>query len=334
MFDVQQTRAVAALLSLQCRLQLSEGDFDGASRTIQTGMSLSRHLTKGPATLIQYLVGIAIESVMLGLVDEWIQVPGSPNLYWSLTALPSNLPDLQASIRYELDTLYRSFPKLRKIDREKMEPAQVQSLVYEIIDSISQIEESGAKPWQMRLTFGVLTARAYPDAKQYLLDRGDSKEQIEAMPSLQVVLAHLMSLYEKIHDDTLKWTSVPYYEGRAGMEQVEKEVRSLRDTPGAVLIGLLFPAVLKVYEAGVRADRNIAALRCAEAIRLQASKDGGKLPATLADIKVVPVPRDPATGNSFEAGYKVDGSAGSLDVGPVTGKPGLPAKRYTFSAAK
>jgi hypothetical protein len=63
-------------------------------------------------------------------------------------------------------------------------------------------------------------------------------------------------------------------------------------------------------------DRQIAALRCVEAIRLYAAAHDGKLPAKLADITEVPVPVDPVNGKEFD--YKLKEGKATL-YGPPPG---------------
>ena len=114
--NIQHLRMVAGLLTSRCRLELSERRFDDALRTLQTGFALARDLGNGD-TLIQDLVGIAIGSIMFGQVQEWMQMPGSPNLFWALTDLPAPLVNTAPAMRSELTTLYRSFPPLREVLR-------------------------------------------------------------------------------------------------------------------------------------------------------------------------------------------------------------------------
>jgi hypothetical protein len=49
-----------------------------------------------------------------------------------------------------------------------------------------------------------------------------------------------------------------------------------------------------------------AQLRTIEAIRLHAHQNGGRLPASLTEIKSVPVPLDPYTNKPFEYALKDD----------------------------
>ena len=70
-------------------------------------------------------------------------------------------------------------------------------------------------------------------------------------------------------------------------------------SPRAWLPGLVLPAVggVKVHEA--RSSRQLAALQIIEALRAFAAQSGGKLPASLVEIKDVPIPLNPVTGKMF-----------------------------------
>jgi hypothetical protein len=63
-------------------------------------------------------------------------------------------------------------------------------------------------------------------------------------------------------------------------------------------------------QAETRLDRRVAALRVVEAIRIHAAANDGKLPDTLDEVTIVPVPIDPATSTPFE--YIREGEAARL----------------------
>src|SRR5262245_23268196 len=96
--EVQQLRLLAAALKVRFRGQVAAGDFDGAVRSAKTMFALARHLGEHP-TLIGDLVGIAIAFIATGPLDEMIQQPGCPNLYWALTDLPRPLIDLRKGMQ-------------------------------------------------------------------------------------------------------------------------------------------------------------------------------------------------------------------------------------------
>ena len=53
----------------------------------KTMFAMSRHLGEHP-TLIGNLVGIAIANIAIVPLEEMLEQPGCPNLYWALTNLP------------------------------------------------------------------------------------------------------------------------------------------------------------------------------------------------------------------------------------------------------
>ena len=98
--DVQQMRGLARALAVRFRAEVALGHFDDAIRTAKTMFAMSRHLGEHP-TLIGDLVGIAIASIAIAPLEEMLNQPGCPNLYWALTNLPSPLISLRTGIEGE-----------------------------------------------------------------------------------------------------------------------------------------------------------------------------------------------------------------------------------------
>ncbi len=82
--DIQAFRTVVQLLAARARLEMHRGQTDKAIQSVQTGLALARHLSEEP-TLIAGLVGIASGMMMLNRVEELIQQPQTPSLYWAFT---------------------------------------------------------------------------------------------------------------------------------------------------------------------------------------------------------------------------------------------------------
>jgi hypothetical protein len=334
LLDAQPFRQTAVLIALRCRLELSRRQFDKALRTLQTGFALVRHLGEAP-TLIHQLVGVVISSLLLARVEEFLQTPGAPNLYWALTALPSPLIDVRKSARHELDTLYRTFPQLRDLEKGKLKPEEVDKQLEELCEGICQLEGRSNPVWKNKLAFAALAVKVYPQARQYLLDRGKTAEEVEEWPRTQVVIAYYLSQYDRVRDEAEKLMALPHWQAREGLNRLDKQIQdAVRANDGNVLITLLFPVVLRVYEAQARMDRQLASLRCVEALRLHADAQGGKLPATLAEVRAVPLPTDPLTGKGFDTLYKVDGAKAVLDIPAMPGQPPTTARRYELTGAR
>ena len=92
---------------------------------------------------------------------------------------------------------------------------------------------------------------------------------------------------------------------------------------------LLLPAVSNALTAQSRQERDFAGLQTLEAIRAHLAQTGN-LPDKLEDISVVPVPRNPLTGQGFP--YRREGEKAILDLPSPKGQPHpYSAKRYELS---
>ena len=80
------------------------------------------------------------------------------------------------------------------------------------------------------------------------------------------------------------------------------EAGPLSDNPDRELIPIadsLIPGVRACRNAEARLQRDVALLRAIEAVRMHAAETGA-LPASLADVTCVPVPKNPSTDLPFE----------------------------------
>ncbi len=320
--DVQSMREFARLLALRARFEIEAGEHDKAAITIQTGLTLSRHVADAP-TLIQALVGIAIQAVMLEEVHRWIERPDTPNLYWSLTTLPSPYIDMRKPLQGERLFLESMFPGVREAVAEKKVPVVPAHAIRDLLAVAERLPRADdeVSGFGMRVVLACYAAKVYPEAKKTLHELGYKPADVEAMPVAAAAMIHEVTQYDRVYDDLIKWYGLPYWQASEGLAKVQKSIRKNvgDDTVGMVLARLLLPATDKVLLAAVRADRRIAAIRCVEALRLHAAEKGG-LPAKLGDVTAVPVPIDPLTGNPFE--YTVQGDKASLYGPPPAGSPG------------
>jgi hypothetical protein len=244
------------------------------------------------------------------------------------------LVDSRRAIRYEAGTVYRSFPQLRNLAHETLTAEEANRISTEVVRFLTPIlGDKQPLPWQVKLGIATVAAKTYPEAKQYLLERGRTAEQVNAMPTLQVVWIYVTQQYDATWDDILKWINLPYWQARPGLEDVNRKIRAARTTNLNVFIGLLMPAFLKVQEANIRTHRQVAALRCACAVQLHAARHGGKPPAELKEITEVPLPIDPVTGKGFDEMYKVTGGKAVLELPPLKGQPATTGRHFEFVPA-
>jgi hypothetical protein len=234
------------------------------------------------------------------------------------------------------------FPGMRDALADPNTKAMSESQVRATVDHVARDLEGLSLTqahygWQARVALAAVAAQTYPRAKRFLLSQGRPAAVVEAMPVFQAVLLYEIHNYDRLYDAYLKWTPLPYWQARPGMEQAERELRHAKATGpgnGTVLATLLIPAALKVQQASARTDRRIAALRCIEALRLHAAAHDGKLPGRLDAVTEVPVPLDPMTGRPFE--YTVEGERVILYAPPPGQEPAGPhnALRYELTLAR
>ncbi len=132
-------------------------------------------------------------------------------------------------------------------------------------------------------------------------------------------MMHAVLEYDQLFDEFLQWQAFPHWQSAEHLEAIQTKIKASRsrgpDVPAIPLAPLLLPAVSKVLLARERLERQFAIYRVIETLRLYAANHAGKLPATLADIKEVPLPVCPLTGKSFE--YRLEGERALLSAPPA-----------------
>ncbi len=298
--ELKKMRDLAWIIALKARMAMARGNLDEAVDYLKTGLQMARDAAKGP-TLVNGLVGVAIGAVMLKQVETLIQQPNCPNLYWTLTALPDPLVDLRPAMEMEQDNLYLILPSLRDLRSKKLSEAEWNALLVDVVQKILAIVPKVVGEENTWAKTAVFAVTAYPKAKAELARAGYSGKQIDDMPMSQALLLAELEAFESTRDKIFKWSYIDFADATQGLETAEKEFADANkaDTEIFPLAQLLMPALKAVRFAQVRLSREVAALRCVEALRMYAAQHEGKLPDRLNEIKEVPVPLDPNTGKAF-----------------------------------
>jgi hypothetical protein len=318
--EVQDLRTLARFLALRTRVQIADGQLEEAVKSLRMGYVLSRNAAKGP-TLIHGLVGAAIARLMNDRLRELIERPGTPNLYWSIAALPDPFVDVRQAMDVEAGAIYLMFPQLKDVATTKLTDEQWNLRLMEFgQQSLSKFESivgpEEAKRWQDKLALGLkiaaVTAVYYPRAKADLATYGWSQERLDSMSPAQVILLHVGQTYEMMSQSMFKWFHVPYWQSQDALSKEQQQFdNTAKNREILPLASMLLPAINAARFAIVRLDRELAAMRTVEALRFYAATRDGKLPPRLEDITEVPVPLDPVMGRLFE--YKLDGATATLE---------------------
>ena len=113
--EIQHVRVLGRLVALQVRLEVLDGRADRAIHWLQVGFAMARHIATAPL-YIPYLVGTAVTTQMVGTLEDLIQSPAAPNLYWAVANLPRPLLDVAPAHEVEQYVLEREFPQLLNLE--------------------------------------------------------------------------------------------------------------------------------------------------------------------------------------------------------------------------
>lgn len=334
--DIQTMRSYVPMMVLRARVKAAEGEFAAAVHALETGFAFSRHVAAAPI-LINGLVAIACAKQFADATLDVIERPGSPNLYWALTVLPRPLIDLRLAWGFEQRFFEMEFPELLDLNRPRS-PAQWDEMLRKLRSKMKQLlvtmsAEQKAPPAATPGADPDDPASQSPDlarARAYLEKRRNlSATAVAAMPPAQVLILYLSDTMHDLRDQQFTAAYLPYPQALKQSRQSAEKLRGEPDTEAVRTARMWLPAIEKVLLAQVRLDRMVAALRVIEALRIHAAANGGQLPESLAQIKDVPVPLDPGTGEAFE--YRKNGGTATL----TSRLPGEPAEksglRYVIS---
>jgi hypothetical protein len=324
---------LATALHVRLRGELAGKRFDDALRTVKTMLALSRHLGEHSTEVANFL-GLSIAHLTLGAIEEMVQQPGAPNLYWAFTDLPCPLVDIRKGVHGDRAQIAAELRALHS-DMLMTEP-EIEKVVSRLSGVFSYARaQAGRSPRSVRtgLRARLEDADQVRAARARLVDTGCSQELINCMPPLQILLVDARREYETERDERLKLLNLPLWQ----IEPITQRTKSEKAATG--LFAELLPQIVKLRRAQVELERQIALLRHAEAIRLYAADHEGKPPAKLSEISV-PLPPDPVTGKDFA--YAVEGAnahirgsgAGNPVHYQVTLSPGTASRSVTARAAQ
>jgi len=336
--EVNQMHRGGELLCLKARLELLDDRPDLALRTLQTAYALGRHLGGSPAPIFCAYTGMNIASGANRALEMALSHPRTPNLSWSLVALPRPFFDLRKPFEGHRLTLLGSFPGLLEVagnpDAGPLPAEQIEKIVSQLT-RLRFIRSNLSVPLADRIALGESVLKKHDAARKALAAAGRSPDKILQWPHLQVALMHSTLECDQYFDEVIQWQAFPYWQAAEHLEALEKKSGSPSvrgpDAPAIALVQRAGTMGLQAVRARDNVERAFTVLRLIEAIRLHAAIHEGKLPRTLADIKEVPVPTCPLTGKSFE--YRIEGNRAFLSAPPFPRGPqnGIESLEYEIT---
>jgi hypothetical protein len=303
-------RILAAALQIRFRGEVAGKRFDDAVRTAKTMFALARHLGEYP-TVSADLVGLSAADLAVDTLEEMVQQPGCPNLYWALTDLPCPLVNVRKGVQGEC-TLLAADLELLKADAPMTE-VQIETFVSRLSGVMSFArEQAGQPPQSLRAELKARTddPEKVRAARRRLLEAGCADKCVQKFPAAQAILLAARWEYEIERDEGIKLLNLAPW-------QIDTLTGGVDRSAEGGLLADLVPHILKLRWVQCRLEQRIALLRHVEALRLYAAAHDGKLPAKLAAV-AVPLPDDPCTGKPFS--YKVQGATAHLRGSPPRGE--------------
>ncbi len=328
--DAQESRSASRGLAVLARLATIESRHEDALDYIRMNYQLGQDISK-QRFLVCALVGMAEVGIANKSVIELIGSPDSPNMYWALSELPRPVIEMREAMNLEMSLGLRMFPVLLDVEEKNHTPEEWSRLFTETIQSLdSSLEILGSSRLPEHETLAQLGATglsllAYPGAKQRLIASGKSPAEVKAMAVAQVLLIDTAREFQKTADDFEKWTFVPYRD----MRSPDLRSAKITDGYGKLLAQLLLPAVTAARTAQMRMQWQIDALRTIEALRMHVA-EVGSFPESLDQIYVVPVPKNPLTGQQYL--YRLEDETAVLELPFSDGMPGA-AWRFELKLA-
>jgi hypothetical protein len=309
--EVGPLQVLAAALRVRFRAEVAGRHFDDAVRTAKTMFALSRHLGEHTSEVAN-LVGLWAAHLSLNTLEEMVQQPGCPNLYWALTDLPCPLVDLRKGVQGDRTLVAADLRVLR--DDAPMTEAEIENFVSHFCGAMSFArEQAGKSPRNPRggLQARVKSVEKVRAARRRLVEAGCAEELVNRFPSLQAILLDDKRAYEVERDERMKLLALPIWQidSLAGSEAGGRG--------GEGLFADLLPHIIKLRRTQGQLEQQIALLRHVEALRLYTAEHDGRLPAKLCDLSV-PLPVDPVTGKPFV--YTMEGTTAHIRSSSLRGR--------------
>ena len=312
--DMQTMRTLNVANSFRIRSAIHQGKFDEAAHGLQTSFAMSKHVGEAPMA-ITYLVGTSLAAMSQRRIEEWIEQPNAPNLYWPLTDLPSPLIDWRRPLEGEAVVLEQVLPEIQHALHEpKPSPISPDA----IRNRLKSFAELGVVRYQL-LEWSLLFVQEAGPARERLAAKGLTAEELDRLPVIQVVLMDLMRRNDEHLQGYLRLRNLPYWQARPFLNKMNAEYVERRNRADTYrIIDMWSPALDNLFSSRARTERQFGLLRTIEALRLYAAEHDGQWPDTLDDLRPLPVPPDPFTGKAFA--YRREGGKAILEAGAPPGQ--------------
>ena len=294
-------------MSIWIDQRIAAGDLDAAREGVLTMLACSRHVARTPMS-IHHLVARGAADAALSRVESLISQPHCPNLHASLALLPDTVGDCRAALQWEAQNPKRLLPALRNGlpssgDAQGWSAVMDDFLRWEV-GPWGKEETIGADLEARRLELAAEARAAVARGGYAVPDRPISEDEL----GMGYLLAKTARAYRRAE---AAWRLPPPDAIRAlAAMKAETDAISPRETQTSA------PFFLAMYAATEGFGRRARLLEVVEALRDGLARNGGRFPASLADVPAH-APNDPFTGKPFPYEPAADGRSARLSTTPI-----------------
>ena len=207
--EIQESRLIARLLMLKARVHLIDRDFDAACNTILIGFRLSYLIGQGD-TVIQNLVSVAMSAMMRSLIEEMIQTPGSPNLYWALLSVPTPLVSMREPFEQELAGILRAFPDLAQARLAGWPEEEARQRWTRAVTDLAKVSNERMTDLSGLGILQALDTSLYLElARSRLLAAGVTEEELSKLAPSAIVMTDTTMELQRRSNELMKSTLLP-----------------------------------------------------------------------------------------------------------------------------
>ncbi len=315
--EVQASRDLGRLLYYRAIDQMERKDYSGSIESIRIGYRLAE-LHGAGESIIQQLVGIAIESIMQDALFRLITTPDSPNLYWALATVPQPLGHMREAVLLELDGMEKLFPIFSEAESSSLDREGWNALWKKSLREIKELYSMSGGTEKVELTIPLSILAGAADAKRRLHRFGYDDQTLEGMPFERVVTLDALFEIRQTANEFAKTSLVPRTvpaEWFSGQRSASERMLQANDgSLGSVFTRLLIPAVDQSRVAETRSMMVHARLMTLEAIRMFASRHEGKLPTSLSQLTDAPPIPNPFTNAAFDYSSRDTGNFREVEL--------------------
>jgi hypothetical protein len=302
--EMSVARAVARILVIDIRLAVAESRYDDAVKSLQAGFKLAEVVEKSwPGTLVPYLVSNAIVPMMLDRVQEMMQQPDCPNLYWALATLPNQFGDIREVLLNEDQFIRKIAEYWKELPEKQASPEAWRERFSEVFSRV--VADYSNEAWQseelLKVQAGVCVLLYAEPSRSFLKDSGWAYDTVEAMSDSEAVLRATYAQLDQKLRQASRWNLLP---SEIMIQPQYSQLLGNAKPDGASFASFVYwlfaPTSQTIKRVGLRTETLKNRLITIAALQAWANENPGKeFPSDLSGLFPLPAWPDAYTRDNF-----------------------------------